>query len=667
MSISQARTVALCFFPRLPNAFAIISTLLLFAGATLGATLVVPAGGDLQTAINTAAAGDTIIVEAGATYRGPFILTPKSGDAFIIIQSSRASEITGRVSPAQAGLLAKLRSNVPAEPIIKTVAGTHHYKLIGLDISTFSASDFVYDLVRLGSGDSNQTDLSSVPHHLILDRLWIHGFETQEVQRGISLNSAETSIINSDISEIHEFATDTQAICGWNGPGPYQIINNYLEAAGENVMFGGADPSIPNLVPSDITIQRNYFFKPLRWKVGDPSYAGRNWTIKNLLETKNARRVLIDGNVFENVWHDAQVGFAILLKSNNQDNTAPWSVTEDLTFSNNVIKGAENGLNILGIDIGKVSGTTRRLRIVNNVWNVQKIWVQSLRGPQDVVLDHNTAFTQEGNTASFDDLPTQGFVFRNNLTVKMGFGFKGSGRAEGIDTLNGFCPGWIFERNVVAGANQIVYPTNNFYPSSLSDVGFNDVVNGDFRLNAASRYKNSGTDGKDIGVDMDALLAAQNSTPPTPAPAPTASPTPTSTPTPVQSSSIQFSAGSYSVNEDARTVTITVTRTGNTAGTASVHYFSTDSSALNGSDYNATSGTLTFAAGESSKSFAVPIIDDAVVEQAESFNLTLSNASNANLGVPSVASVSIVDNDKVRRRRPAKTTRDVLFGLRSRN
>src|SRR6185369_8384096 len=581
---SHARTVALCFFPRLRNAFAIISTLLLFAGATLGATLVVPAGGDLQTAINTAAAGDTIIVEAGATYRGPFILTPKSGDAFITIQSSRASEIPGRVSPAQAGLLAKLRSNVPAEPIIKTVAGTHHYKLIGLDISTFSASDFVYDLVRLGSGDSNQTDLSSVPHHLILDRLWVHGFETQEVQRGISLNSAETSIINSYISEIHEFATDTQAICGWNGPGPYQIINNYLEAAGENLMFGGADPSIPNLVPSDITIQRNYFFKPLRWKVGDPSYAGRNWTIKNLLETKNARRVLIDGNVFENVWHDAQVGFAILLKSNNQDNTAPWSVTEDLTFSNNVIKGAENGLNILGIDIGKVSGTTRRLRIVNNVWNVQKIWVQSLRGPQDVVLDHNTAFTQEGNTASFDDLPTQGFVFRNNLTVKMGFGFKGSGRAEGIDTLNGFCPGWIFERNVVAGATQSVYPTNNFYPSSLRDVGFNDFANGDFRLNAASRYKNAGTDGKDIGADMDALFAAQNSTPPTPAPTPT--PTSTPTPTPVQSSFIQFSSASYSINEDGRAVTITVTRTGNTAGTASVHYSSTDASAANGSDYN---------------------------------------------------------------------------------
>ena len=39
-------------------------------------------------------------------------------------------------------------------------------------------------------------------------------------------------------------------------------------------MFGGADPTIPNLVPSDIEIRDNYFFKPLSWKVGDPSLCG---------------------------------------------------------------------------------------------------------------------------------------------------------------------------------------------------------------------------------------------------------------------------------------------------------------------------------------------------------------------------------------------------------
>src|SRR5678816_4082130 len=119
-----------CFRPRIFNAFTIVSILILSASASFAATHVVPAGGDLQAAINTAAAGDTIILESGATYRGPFTLPKKTGDAFITIQSSRAGEITGRAGPSQSGLLAQLRSNVPGDPIIATSPGAHHYKLI---------------------------------------------------------------------------------------------------------------------------------------------------------------------------------------------------------------------------------------------------------------------------------------------------------------------------------------------------------------------------------------------------------------------------------------------------------------------------------------------------------------------------------------------------------
>ncbi|HKP80569.1 MAG TPA: Calx-beta domain-containing protein [Pyrinomonadaceae bacterium] len=669
MSISQLCAAAQrCISPRITNVFAIVSTLLIFATVTFGATLAVPAGGDLQAAINTASAGDTIVLEAGAIYRGPFTLIPKSGESFITIQSSRASEITGRVSPAQSDLLAKLRSNTPAESIIKTVAGAHHYKLVGLDISTFSASDFIYDLVRLG--DSSQTDLSKIPHHLILDRLWVHGFETQEMLRGITLNSAETSIINSYVSDIHAIDTDTQAICGWNGPGPFLIANNYLEAAGENVMFGGADPSIVGLIPSDITIRQNHFFKPLSWKVGHPSYAGRHWTVKNLLETKNARRVLIDGNLFENVWPDAQVGFAILLKSNNQDSTAPWSVTEDLTFSNNIVRNAENGLNMLAVEVPpKISAVANRLRIVNNFWNVQKIWFQGSNGARDVLFDHNTFFSKEGSTANLYGLVTQGFVFRNNLGVRAGYGIKGDGTSEGIAALNVFCPGWIFEKNVIVRASPLAYPGNNFYPRTLGEVGFVDLNGGDYRLTASSPYRNGATDGKDIGVDFDALNAAMGggapapaptSTPtPTPTPTPIPTPTPTLAPTPEQKAFIQFSSASYNINEDAGFVTITLIRTGNTAQRATIKYKSSAGSALSRSDYSELIGTLTFAAGESAKSFTVPILDDAVAEANETFNLTLSVVSNANLGSPTTATVTIVDNDKAE---SIKTPRLILSG-----
>src|SRR5687768_13262259 len=191
MFIPQVRALARRYFsPRIINACVVFSIFFISVSASAGATLVVPAGGDLQAAISAAASGDTIILEAGATYSGPFILPNKIGESYITIQSARAAEITGRVSPSQSGLLAKLRSNVPGEPIVKTAPGAHHYQLIGLEISTFGASDFIYDLIRLGEG-TGQTDLATVPHHLILDRLWVHGFQTQDLQRGISLNSAE--------------------------------------------------------------------------------------------------------------------------------------------------------------------------------------------------------------------------------------------------------------------------------------------------------------------------------------------------------------------------------------------------------------------------------------------------------------------------------------------
>ena len=66
-------------------------------------------------------------------------------------------------------------------------------------------------------------------------------------------------------------------------------------------MFGGADPVIPNLVPSNITIRRNLMTKP---SLGER----RSSPLKNLLELKNAQNVLIEGNIFENNWHAGRQG-----------------------------------------------------------------------------------------------------------------------------------------------------------------------------------------------------------------------------------------------------------------------------------------------------------------------------------------------------------------------
>jgi Calx-beta domain-containing protein len=653
---SQLCAALRCVCPRLTNLVVIISTLLISASLSRAATIVVPAGGNLQAAINGAAPGDTIVLDAGATYTGPFTLPAKSGDAYITIQSSRASEITGRVSPSShSSLLAKLRANFGAEPIIRTAAGAHHYRLIGLEVSTFTASDFIYDLVRLGTGDSTQSDLSTVPHHLILDRLWVHGFATQDLQRGISLNSAETSIINSYISDIHAIETDTQAICGWNGPGPYHIINNYIEAAAENIMFGGADPAIQNLVPSDIEIRGNHVFKPLTWKVGDPSYLGRRWSIKNLLELKNARRVTIDGNIFENNWVESQPGIPILFTARNQYGNAPWSVVEDVTFTNNRVTNTEGGVSILRTSPESNGAITRRITISNNIFEVSGFFdaLVLLNSPNDIQIIHNTIF-KGGNILTFDADPGNpkgtGLIIRDNLFSEGGYGVFGSGIGEGTAALGGYYSSYTYAKNNAAGRDASMYPAGNSFVLT-SQVGFVNYLAGNYRLASGSAFKNAATDGKDVGVDMDALLAAQGSisASPTPTPTPTPTVTPTPAPTPTQTASLQFSSGTYSVSEDAGSISITVTRSGSTAGSASVTYSSLDVTASGFSDYGGLAGTLTFAAGESSKTVRISILNDTVAEGNETFNLILSGVSNANLGSPAVTTVTIVDNDKGRR------------------
>src|SRR5262249_39206743 len=147
-----------------------------------------------------------------------------------------------------------------------------------------------------------------------------------------------------------ERGADAQAIAGWNGDGPFLIVNNHIEGSGENLLFGGADPSIPMLVPADIEIRRNHIVKPLRWKQGEPGFQGTPWSVKNLLELKNARRVLIEGNLLENNWQESQNGFAILFTVRNQDGRATWSVVEDVTFAGNVVRHAANGINMHGRD-----------------------------------------------------------------------------------------------------------------------------------------------------------------------------------------------------------------------------------------------------------------------------------------------------------------------------
>ena len=468
-----------------------------------GSTIKLDRNGDLQRALNDAKPGDTIVLEAGAVYTGPFTLPVKDGNAYITIQTSRVAELPDgvRVSPAQTALFAKLQVAENGFPIIKTEPAAHHYKFIGVEISSANDKIKVSDLVRLGDSTPQRTE-ESVPHHLVIDRSYIHGFPAQEVQRGISLNSSDTDITNSYISDIHGKGYDTQAICGWNGPGRYKIINNYLEGSGENVMFGGSNPSIRGLVPTEIEIRDNYFFKPLSWKQGDPSFAGNHWSVKNLFELKNARKVKIDRNIFENNWVDAQAGSAILFTVRNDEGGAPWSTIEDVEFTNNIVKNSPSAVNLLGKDNLKPSQRASKILISNNFFTAISGTFLTMSGYPNATISNNTHF-QSGNIMTLHGDPSPGFVYERNITVREsnGYGVKGDASGEGTVALNLFTPNGSFVNNVIVSANASLYPGNNAYPSSLADIGFENPQKGDFRLNSHSRYRQSGADFSRLPTD----------------------------------------------------------------------------------------------------------------------------------------------------------------------
>src|SRR5437870_3230677 len=336
---------------------------------TGGTVRAVNAGGDLQAALNVAQPGDVITLEAGATLTGNYTLPNKIGTGWIIIRTSASDSSLPppgtRITPAYATVLPKVVSPNSAAAIA-TVAGAHHYRLIGLEVTIgagVTSNTGVGGLVQLG--DSTQTTLDQVPHDIILDRVYVHGSPAVQLRRCIALNSASTAVIDSYISDAHHQTSDAQAIAGWNGPGPFKIVNNYLEGSSENLMFGGGDPAITNLVPSDIEIRGNHFFKSLSWKSDDPSYAGILWVVKNIFELKNAQRVLVDGNIFENEWVAAdETGFAITFTPRNEGGTAPWSVVRDVTFTHNVVRHSASVIVTQGTDtIQTITQQTTRILV----------------------------------------------------------------------------------------------------------------------------------------------------------------------------------------------------------------------------------------------------------------------------------------------------------------
>lgn len=479
--------------------------------STGSTTWVVNDGGDLQAALDGAQPGDSILLQAGATFIGNFVLPaqdPASADYITIRSAAPDSSLPAAntvIAPTDAPQLPKIQSPNGA-PSMATAPGAHHYKLQFLE---FLANDQgLQDILDLGDGSSAQNDPSLVPHDLVVDRVYMHGDPQWGQKRAIALNSAATTIVNSYISEIKAVGQDSQAIAGWNGPGPFTIANNYLEAAGENIMFGGADPSIPNLVPSNITISGNHLSK-------QPAWQSQNWTVKNLLELKNAQQVVIDGNVIEYNWLAAQDGYAVLFTPRNQDGTAPWSVVQQVQFTNNVVRHVSSAINILGTDDIYPSQETNGILIQNNLFeDISSATFggsgrfMQIGGGANVAVDHNTVMNDGSSTVVAYGTPVTGFSFTNNIIPDNSWAIIGDNSSPGNGTIATYFPGGQFLNGIFAGSDPAIYPAGNYFPPSMSAVGFVDLTAGNYRLSATSLYQSAASDGTSVGANIDAINAA---------------------------------------------------------------------------------------------------------------------------------------------------------------
>jgi hypothetical protein len=489
-----------------------------------GRTLRVGAGSNLQAALDTALPGDRILLAGGATYRGNFVLRAKAATSglpggWITVMSDGALPPEGTRLTATTAPSFNLPHLVSPTvlPVIATADGAARWRLIGLEITVDPALASSNGLVELGSGAA--TSVSQLPKNLILDRLYIHGTTTLDLHRCIALNGDSTAVIDSYVADCHAKGIDAQAAWGWGGNGPYKLVNNYFEASSEVLGFGGADPLIPNLVPSDVEIRGNHITRPMSWKGGP-------WLIKNLIEFKSGRRVLIEGNVLENSWPDGQAGWAFVLWSVNQDGSCTWCVTSDMLVRNNIIRNVAAGFQLN--DKWGVAVPMQRIAIRNNVLiGVDNPAVVGggygflIQGPvQALTIEHNTVFVP--TTASFEwvtSSPLPNHIVRNNLAGGGSYPLF----ASPTNRWSSFAgAGSDFGGNVVALASPFAsgYPTGNWYPTSLDAVGLVGGATAAYSVNASpaslafstsSPYKLKATDGTDSGANMSGIAAATSS------------------------------------------------------------------------------------------------------------------------------------------------------------
>jgi len=526
----------------------------------------VDANDNLAGAVKDAKCGDTLLLAAGATYELHNLPPKKCDDQhYITIRTdtpdSKLPPEGTRISPAWAGVAslpgrppfaqpaggpAKLLATIVAKTKNGVVVGDH-VRFIGIEWTT-EANEQVSRMLATDHDDN-----------VIFDRNYIHAGEGSEVGHGIGmvLGSHKIAVINSYLSGFNCIArkgacTDATAIGGAHSEEPFgtfKIYNNFLEASGENILFGGGGSEYN---PTDIEIRRNHLFRPMIWKEDEPGYTpspkGEPYIVKNHLELKSAIRILIEGNLLENCWGGfTQTGFSVLLAPVSQASHCPKCRVNDVTMRFNRIRNVAGVLTIATKHANEKRGGGSpedggRMSVHDLI--ADDVHARDYKGAgtflkymsaqvilHDVQLDHITSFGP-GPLMSVSD---RGEKMPNFSLTNSVFAVGGErrpvvpaaprscavGAAKGGPqaVLDACFSNYRFDHNLLSVERAAGFPKGNIVVGNPKDLGVRDLKNGiakDPRLcherEAACSKRSAGagaaSDGKDMGADVDAVESA---------------------------------------------------------------------------------------------------------------------------------------------------------------
>ncbi len=334
-------------------------------------TVAVHTATQLQAAFDNAALGDEIVLDAGTTYKGNFIVKIPSGTTgWVTVRSSASASLPSpgtRVGLGDAIHMAKIMSpnygevGEPTNPAIgnnynsttPTDMGVHHYRFIGIEFAT-GLTGYNYHVMYFAPPIKGVPYTSgTMPHDIIIDRCLVHGNDpltTSFPSGGATTNGsaifdvANGAIVDSKLYNLWGVGLETQVISCVGGPGPRLIQNNEISGGTEGFLCGGGGLPYSDRITTDITVVHNYFNHPAAWQTSTPIVP----YVKNLFELKVGKRVRLTDNLFENNWDrgGGQVGYAIVLTtrpfqdSNYGTIPAIFSINEvsDVLVANNVVR-----------------------------------------------------------------------------------------------------------------------------------------------------------------------------------------------------------------------------------------------------------------------------------------------------------------------------------------